>query len=155
MDIIVNIIVPCKIVHSDWLRINISCWIMKPRPKTWLNLAMGDTPKRILRRINAWTVHHGFWPPHLCIWMYRNAIANIHLTQIVLKPYVMKKMYSINIQYNPAQEVNTWNCHSSETTVNLCLGRQWFSSGDNIQCYPLMQSIFIKYFLQPCHNYPF
>ena len=36
------IILSCKIVDSDWLRVNITRWIRKPRPNTWWNLATGD-----------------------------------------------------------------------------------------------------------------
>ena len=36
------IILSCKIVDSDWLRVNITRWIRKQRPNTWWNLATGD-----------------------------------------------------------------------------------------------------------------
>ena len=44
------------------IKINITRWIMKPRPNTWWNLATGDIPKKYgLCKINARTVHHRFW----------------------------------------------------------------------------------------------
>ena len=50
------------------IKINITRWIMKPRPSTWWNFVMGDIARRRvifqiyrLRRIYACTVHHRLW----------------------------------------------------------------------------------------------
>ena len=50
------------------IKINVTSWIMKPRPNTWWILATGDIAwrremfqKYRLRRIYASTVHHRFW----------------------------------------------------------------------------------------------
>ena len=63
-----NIMLACKIVIL--IKINITCWITKPRPNTWWNLDTGDIAwRRVifqkisnrLRRLDARMVHHKFW----------------------------------------------------------------------------------------------
>ena len=80
------------------IKINITLWIMKPRPTKWWNLATGDIAWRrvILKKIDCaefmrvrFTIDSDL--RLMSIWIYgvRNTNSNIHLTGIVLKPNLM------------------------------------------------------------------
>ena len=123
---------------AEWhlIKINITRWIVKPRPNTWWNLATGDFARRRvtfqkyrLRRIYERTVHQRFW---MTPYERLNSRITKHKFKHSLDLDCFESKRNVddacilllnNIQYNinilTAREGNKGNCHPSKINVNL------------------------------------